>query len=35
MPGYKVNLDLEESEPSKVITKTVKEIGEYLYYRYM
>ena len=27
MPGYKVNLDLEDSEPSKAVTKTVKEIG--------
>ena len=35
MPGYKPNLDLDESYlPQKAITKTVKEIGIFLYNSY-
>lgn len=35
MPGYKPNLDIDESFfPQKAITKTVKEIGSFLYSAY-
>ena len=35
MPGYKPNLDIEEAFlPQKAVTRTVKEIGIFLYNSY-